>query len=169
MRCLPPSFSLQNSFKVCFSEFAVKDKDAEWEQSPQPGEDGLYLLQQSTKWTYTYSVNICIIKSYLLSMNERQLCAWLFSWGICTSGGFSSESKSHTKSKYWSQGPPSTYVELYTLTNILYLGTGWVDCILICIFFDGLECVSHSFAYVAYFVFCIFERCLDSNPGALPT
>jgi hypothetical protein len=28
--------------------------------------------------------------------------------------------------------------------------------------FCRLECVGHSFAYVAYF--CIFERCLDSNP-----
>ncbi len=29
-------------------------------------------------------------------------------------------------------------------------------------FFGGLECVGLSFAYVAHF--CIFERCLDSNP-----
>ncbi len=29
-------------------------------------------------------------------------------------------------------------------------------------FFGGLECVGHSFAYVAHFVF--FEICLDSNP-----
>jgi hypothetical protein len=38
-----------------------------------------------------------------------------------------------------------------------------VDDILFCInFFGGLECVVHSFAYVTHF--CIFERCLDSNP-----
>jgi hypothetical protein len=38
-----------------------------------------------------------------------------------------------------------------------------VDDILFCInFFGGLECVVHSFACVAHF--CIFERCLDSNP-----
>ncbi len=29
-------------------------------------------------------------------------------------------------------------------------------------FFGGLECVDHSFVYVAHFE--IFERCLDSNP-----
>ncbi len=29
-------------------------------------------------------------------------------------------------------------------------------------FFSGQECVGHSFAFVAHF--CIFERCLDSNP-----
>jgi hypothetical protein len=28
--------------------------------------------------------------------------------------------------------------------------------------FGRLDCVGHSFAYVAHF--CIFERCLDSNP-----
>jgi hypothetical protein len=33
--------------------------------------------------------------------------------------------------------------------------------ILLYIFVGGLECVSHSFAYVAHFV---FKRCLDSNP-----
>jgi hypothetical protein len=33
--------------------------------------------------------------------------------------------------------------------------------------FVGLECVGRSFGYVAHFVF--FERCLDSNPGLLPT
>ncbi len=31
-------------------------------------------------------------------------------------------------------------------------------------FFGGLECVGHSFAYVANFG--IFERCLDSNQRA---
>ncbi len=34
---------------------------------------------------------------------------------------------------------------------------------LLYIFFGGLECVGHSFAYVAR-PFCIFERCLYSNP-----
>ncbi len=34
--------------------------------------------------------------------------------------------------------------------------------IVFCIFFGGLECVGHSFAYVAHIVF--FGRCLDSNP-----
>ncbi len=41
-----------------------------------------------------------------------------------------------------------------------------VYCILYCVYFlyifGGLVCVGHSFAYVAHF--CIFERCLDSNP-----
>jgi hypothetical protein len=30
-------------------------------------------------------------------------------------------------------------------------------------FFSGQDCVGHSFAYIAYFVFCIFERCLEST------
>ncbi len=30
--------------------------------------------------------------------------------------------------------------------------------------FGGLECVGHSFAYVAHFWFLIFEGCLDLNP-----
>jgi hypothetical protein len=31
--------------------------------------------------------------------------------------------------------------------------------------FGGLECGCHSFAYVAHLTpFCIFARCLDSNP-----
>ncbi len=30
-------------------------------------------------------------------------------------------------------------------------------------FFAGKGCVGHSFAYVAHFVFCIFERCLEST------
>ncbi len=32
-------------------------------------------------------------------------------------------------------------------------------------FLGWLECVGHSFAYVAHF--CIFERCLDSKPRKL--
>jgi hypothetical protein len=35
------------------------------------------------------------------------------------------------------------------------------------IFFGGLECVGHSFAYIAQFVF--FERCLDSNQLGHPS
>ncbi len=30
-------------------------------------------------------------------------------------------------------------------------------------FWDGQECVGHSYSYVAHFV-RYFERCLDSNP-----
>jgi hypothetical protein len=42
-----------------------------------------------------------------------------------------------------------------------------------CIFFGGQECVGHSFAYVAHFVFfrdaCIRTRELPCQAGALPT
>jgi hypothetical protein len=34
-------------------------------------------------------------------------------------------------------------------------------------FLGGLECLGHSFAYVAHFVH-IFERCLDSDPKRCP-
>jgi hypothetical protein len=42
-----------------------------------------------------------------------------------------------------------------------------------CIFFGGLECVGHSFAYVALFVFLrdvwIRQRAAVASKGALPT
>ncbi len=46
----------------------------------------------------------------------------------------------------------SFYGKSHRIEMHLYIG--------IC--FGGLECVGHSFAYVAHY--CIFERCLNSNP-----
>ena len=44
-------------------------------------------------------------------------------------------------------------------------GCRFVNCFFVVYVYGGQECVDHSNAYVD--LFCIFQRCLDSNPAAL--